>query len=45
MREVTPAICVSSTTRAMSGARLDLEMRPALVNGVAGVVVMRDGEP
>jgi RNA polymerase sigma-70 factor, ECF subfamily len=31
--------------RALAGARLDLEMRPALVNGVAGMVVMRDGEP
>jgi RNA polymerase sigma factor (sigma-70 family) len=31
--------------RAMAGGRLDLELRPALVNGVAGMVVMRDGEP
>jgi RNA polymerase sigma-70 factor, ECF subfamily len=42
-REFRGAEAVAS--RAMSGARLDLEMRPALVNGVAGVVVMRDGEP
>jgi RNA polymerase sigma factor (sigma-70 family) len=32
-------------SRALAGARLDVEIRPALVNGVAGMVVMRDGEP
>jgi RNA polymerase sigma factor (sigma-70 family) len=32
-------------SRAMGGARVDFELRPALVNGVAGMVVMRDGEP
>jgi RNA polymerase sigma factor (sigma-70 family) len=42
-REFRGAEAVAS--RAMAGARLDLEMRPALVNGVAGVVVVRDGEP
>ena len=31
--------------RAVGFARLDLDMRPALVNGVAGMVVMRKGEP
>ncbi len=42
-QEVRGAEAVAS--RAKSYARLDLEMRPALVNGVAGMVVMRDGEP
>jgi RNA polymerase sigma factor (sigma-70 family) len=42
-REFRGAEAVAS--RAMAGARLDLELRPALVNGVAGMVVMRDGEP
>jgi RNA polymerase sigma-70 factor, ECF subfamily len=42
-REFRGAEAVAS--RAMAGARLDLEMWPALVNGVAGVVVVRDGEP
>jgi hypothetical protein len=42
-REVRGAEAVAS--RAMAGARLDLEVRPALVNGIAGVVAMRDGEP
>jgi RNA polymerase sigma factor (sigma-70 family) len=32
-------------SRAKGGARLNLEVRPALVNGVAGMVVMRDAEP
>jgi RNA polymerase sigma factor (sigma-70 family) len=31
--------------RARGFARLDLAYRPALVNGVAGVVALRDGEP
>ncbi len=31
--------------RAVGFARLDLDMRPALVNAVAGMVVMRNGEP
>jgi RNA polymerase sigma factor (sigma-70 family) len=31
--------------RALAGARRDFDLRPALVNGVAGMVVMRDGEP
>src|SRR5215204_1753416 len=42
-REFRGAEAVAS--RAMAGARLDRELRPALVNGVAGMVVMRDGEP
>jgi RNA polymerase sigma-70 factor (ECF subfamily) len=42
-REFRGAEAVAS--RAMAGARLDLEVRPALVNGVAGLVGMRDGEP
>jgi hypothetical protein len=42
-REFRGAEAVAS--RAMAGARRDLELRPALVNGVAGMVVMRDGEP
>jgi RNA polymerase sigma-70 factor (ECF subfamily) len=31
--------------RAIGGARLRRELRPAVVNGVAGVVLLRDGEP
>jgi RNA polymerase sigma-70 factor (ECF subfamily) len=31
--------------RALAGARLRREVRPARVNGVAGIVAMRDGEP
>ena len=31
--------------RALSGARLGRDLRHARVNGVAGVVAMRDGEP
>ena len=42
-REVRGAEAVAN--RAMAGARLDLEARPALVNGVAGLVGMRDGQP
>ena len=42
-REVRGAEAVAS--RAMDGARLGRELRPALVNGVAGMVVLRDGEP
>ena len=41
--EVRGAEAVAS--RAVGFARLDLELRPALVNGVAGMVAMRDGEP
>jgi RNA polymerase sigma factor (sigma-70 family) len=33
------------TEQARTYARLDLEVRPALVNGAAGVVTFRDGEP
>ena len=43
LREVRGAEAVAS--RAKGYARLDLEMRPALVNGVAGMLVMRHGEP
>jgi RNA polymerase sigma factor (sigma-70 family) len=32
-------------TRAMAGSRLRAEVRPALVNGVAGMVAIRDGKP
>ena len=32
-------------TRALAGARLRAEVRPALVNGVAGMVAIRKGEP
>jgi RNA polymerase sigma factor (sigma-70 family) len=42
-REFRGAEAVAS--RAMGGARLGLEVRPALVNGVAGLVAMRHGEP
>jgi RNA polymerase sigma-70 factor (ECF subfamily) len=42
-REFRGAEAVAS--RAMAGARLDFELRPVLVNGVAGMVAMRDGEP
>jgi RNA polymerase sigma-70 factor (ECF subfamily) len=42
-REVRGAEAVAK--RAMGGARLGRELRPALVNGVAGMVAMRDGEP
>jgi RNA polymerase sigma factor (sigma-70 family) len=42
-REFRGAEAVAS--RAMAGARPDLEVRPALVNGVAGAVGMRDGKP
>jgi RNA polymerase sigma factor (sigma-70 family) len=42
-REVRGAEAVAR--RAMGGARLDLEVRPALVNGVAGAVGMRGGKP
>jgi RNA polymerase sigma factor (sigma-70 family) len=42
-REFRGAEAVAS--RALSGARLGFELRPALVNGAAGVVVIRDGEP
>jgi len=31
--------------QAQTYARLDLEMRPALINGAVGAVAMRDGEP
>jgi hypothetical protein len=42
-REVRGAENVASG--ALSFARLGLDYRPALVNGVAGVVSMRDGRP
>jgi len=42
-REVRGAEAVAK--RAMGGARLGRELRPALVNGVVGMVAMRDGEP
>jgi RNA polymerase sigma factor (sigma-70 family) len=42
-REFRGAEAVAS--RAMAGARLGGELRPALVNGVAGMVIVRDGEP
>ena len=42
-REVRGAEAVAS--RAQTFARLDLDMRPALINGAAGVVSFRDGEP
>ena len=35
----------AAATRARGFARLDLVLRPALVNGVAGGVALRDGEP
>jgi hypothetical protein len=31
--------------RALGFARLDMEVRPALVNGAAGTVMFRDGKP
>ena len=31
--------------QAMAFSRLDLEVRPALVNGAAGTVSLRDGQP
>ena len=42
-REFRGAEAVAS--RALAGARLERELRPALVNGAAGMVVIRDGEP
>src|SRR5262245_10483302 len=42
-REIRGAKAVAS--QALSYARLDLEIRPALVNGVAGAVAFVDGEP
>jgi RNA polymerase sigma-70 factor (ECF subfamily) len=42
-REVRGAETVAS--QAMMFSRLDIELRPALVNGAAGVVATRDGEP
>jgi RNA polymerase sigma factor (sigma-70 family) len=42
-REFRGAEAVAS--QAMAGARLDRELRPALVNGVAGMVVLHEGEP
>jgi RNA polymerase sigma factor (sigma-70 family) len=42
-REFRGAEAIAS--RAVAGARLSRELRPALVNGAAGMVVMRDGEP
>jgi RNA polymerase sigma factor (sigma-70 family) len=43
VREVRGVEAVAS--RAKGYARLDLELRRALVNGVAGFVAVRDGEP
>jgi RNA polymerase sigma-70 factor (ECF subfamily) len=43
MQEVRGAEAVAS--RASGFARLDLDLRPALVNGVVGMVAMRDGKP
>jgi RNA polymerase sigma-70 factor (ECF subfamily) len=43
LREVRGAEAVAG--RARSYARLDLEMRHAIVNGAAGMVALRDGEP
>jgi RNA polymerase sigma-70 factor (ECF subfamily) len=42
-REIRGAEAVAG--RALAGARLRREVRPARVNGVAGIVAMRDGEP
>ena len=42
-REVRGAEAVAS--QAMGYSRLGLVLRPALINGVAGMVSMRDGEP
>jgi RNA polymerase sigma-70 factor, ECF subfamily len=42
-REIRGAETVAS--QALMFSRLDLEMHPALVNGAAGVVATRDGEP
>jgi ketosteroid isomerase-like protein len=42
-REFRGAEAVAS--QAMAGARLGRELRPALVNGVAGMVVLHEGEP
>jgi RNA polymerase sigma factor (sigma-70 family) len=42
-REVHGAAAVAS--RAQSFSRLDLQVRPALVNGAVGAVATRDGEP
>jgi RNA polymerase sigma-70 factor (ECF subfamily) len=42
-REIRGAKTVAS--QALMFSRLDLHMRPALVNGVAGVVATRDGKP
>jgi RNA polymerase sigma-70 factor (ECF subfamily) len=32
-------------SRALTYARLDLQTQPALINGVAGAVTTRDGQP
>jgi RNA polymerase sigma-70 factor (ECF subfamily) len=42
-REVRGAETVAR--QALMFSRLDLELRPALINGAAGVVATRDGEP
>jgi RNA polymerase sigma-70 factor (ECF subfamily) len=42
-REIRGAEAVAS--QALSYARLDLDIRPALINGVAGAVAFLDGEP
>jgi RNA polymerase sigma factor (sigma-70 family) len=43
LREVRGAAAVAGQARFYS--QLELEMRPALVNGAVGVVTMRDGQP
>jgi RNA polymerase sigma-70 factor (ECF subfamily) len=42
-REIHGAAAVASQARSYS--QIGLEMRPALINGVAGAVAFRDGEP
>jgi RNA polymerase sigma factor (sigma-70 family) len=42
-REVRGAAAVARQARSYS--RLDLQMRPALINGAAGMVAIREGEP
>ena len=42
-REIRGAEAVAG--QALSYARLDLDVRPALINGVAGAVAFLDGQP
>ncbi|MGH2951046.1 MAG: RNA polymerase subunit sigma-70, partial [Solirubrobacterales bacterium] len=42
-REIRGAAAVAG--QAQSYARLELDLRPALINGVAGAVAFRDGQP